>query len=100
MTGFAPSVQGDVNLLSNQITSEASPCDCHPAHGDYCSLGEGLVRSYVEAVCLNDQYGDRLPFNIAVFTLSVHWGLDRAATLLALLNNSWFGRASARGSCC
>ena len=99
MTGFAPSVQGDVNLLSNQITSEASPCDCHPHTGVYCPEGEGLVRLYVETVRINDHHGDRLPLNIAVFTLSVHWGLDRAATLLALLNKPWVDRASAWGSC-
>ena len=96
MTGFAPP-RGDIGLPPP--IASVSPCGCHPVYGEYCSLGEGLVGSYVEAVWLNDQYGDRLPFNIAVFTLSVHWGLDRAATLLALLNKSWLGRTSAWGSC-
>ena len=86
MTGFALS-RGDASL---PLSPEASPCDCQPHQGVYCSEGESLVRLYVQAVQLNDRYGDRLPLNVAVFALSVHWGLDRPATLLALLNKPWF----------
>ena len=85
MTGFA-SVQGDADLPND--TSRVSPCDCH--QGVYCPTGYELVRSYARAAHLNDRYGDRLPLNIAVFALSVHWGLDRPDTLLALLNRPWF----------
>ena len=95
MTGFAPP-RGDTDLPTRS-SDTVSPCGCHPSHADYCSLGEGLVRSYVETVRLNDHYGDRLPLNIAVFALSVHWGFDRAATLVALLSKPWFGRAPASG---
>ena len=84
MTSFASSRE-DVDRQS----PDASSCECQPDRGVYCSEGEGLVRLYVRAVRLNHQYGDRLSVNIAVFTLSVHWGLDRPATLLALLNKPW-----------
>ena len=91
MTGFAPP-RGDTDLPTR--SSEVSPCGCHPARGVYCSLAEGLVRAYVDTVDLNDHYGDRLPLNIAVFTLSIHWGFDRAATLIALLSKLWFDRTA------
>ena len=96
MTGFALP-RGDI-IIPTRSSDTVSPCGCHPARGVYCSLGEGWVRTYVDTVRLNDHYGDRLPLNIAVFTLSVHWGLDRAATLIALLNKPCFDRASAWGS--
>ena len=98
MTGFAPShsVREDVDRLAGSQTahdeSEASSpatCACRPQTGVYCPEGEGLIRLYDRAVRLNHQYGDRLPLNIAILTLSVHWGLDRPSTLLALLNKPW-----------
>ena len=85
MTAGFP-VQGDADLLVDDPASTASPCDCRPHQGVYCPEGDGLVRLYDRAVRLNHQYDDRRPLNIAIFTLSVHWGLDRPATLLALLN--------------
>ena len=96
MTGFAPShsVREDIKTPPNAGSTIGDPllassCDCQPQTGVYCPEGEGLVRLYDRAVRLNHQYGDRLPLNIAVVTLSVHWGLDRPSTLLALLNKPW-----------
>ncbi len=90
MTGFAiPPVSQEDADLPVDLASEASPCDCQPHQGVYCPEGDGLIRLYDRAVRLSHQYGDRRPLNIAVFTLSVHWGLDRPATLLALLNKPW-----------
>jgi hypothetical protein len=92
MTGFTPSPdsQGDIDLLWYRLLlSEASSCDCRPHQGVYCPEGDGLIRLYDRAIRLNHQYGDRLSVNISVFTLSVHWGLDRPSTLLALLNKPW-----------
>ena len=92
MTGFAPP-RGDTDLPTR--SSEVSPCGCH--RGAYCLEGETLARLYVSALGVDDQFGDRLPLNIAVFHLSIHWGLNRLSTLLALLNKHCFGRTSASG---
>lgn len=96
MTGFAPShnVREDAKTPPNAALTTGDPllassCDCRPRIGVYCPEGEGLVRLYDRAVRLNHQYGYRQPLNIAVFTLSVHWSLDRPSTLLALLNKPW-----------
>ncbi len=96
MTGVAPShsVQEDAKTPPHAASPIGDPqlafsCDCRPHTGVYCPEGDGLIRLYDRAGRLDHQYGDRLPVNIAVFTLSVHWGLDRPATLLALLNKPW-----------
>ena len=96
MTGFAPShsVREDAKTPPNADSTIGDPllassCDCRPHRGVYCPEGEGLIRLYDRAVRLNHQYRDRQSLNIAIVTLSVHWGLDRPATLLALLNKPW-----------
>ncbi len=87
VTGFTPSHSVQEDTASRVAVSS---CDCRPHLGVYCPEGETLVRLYDQAVrpsvC---QYDDRLSLNIAIRTLSVHWGLDRPSTLLALLNKAW-----------
>ena len=93
MTGFALP-RGDIDLPTTS-SDTVSPCGCH--RGDYCPEGETLARLYVSALGVDDQFGDRIPLNIAVFHLSIHWGLNRLSTLLALMKQPWLGRASASG---
>ncbi len=89
----SPVVRGDTASPSSpqDVSSAVSPptCGCRPQAGTYCPVGGRLVDMCAAAQNEMVETGNRIPLNITVSALCVHWGYERKETLLALLNKPW-----------
>ena len=82
MTGFFPTVRGYIG--TSFPVFPPTTCNCIPQSDVFCVEGDRLRLLCDRGERIVNQFGERLPLNIAIGNLADHLGVDRASILAIL----------------
>ncbi len=89
-----PSVRGDTVTSPQSPVSPPATCNCIPDSDIFCDEAGRLTILIRRGERIVNQFGDRLPLNLAVGQLADHLRVDRASVLTVLNKHATSGARS------